>query len=101
MIDNRVTWLVNEVNDLLNVSNVGLYEFLWLLRGRQPTIEETDMSRIASDALNQLLMEKSVKLILLTWANQDSEGDFDISKLSASDWNDPSSDAQYVAVARI
>jgi hypothetical protein len=26
-------WLVQEVSDLLDVSSVGLYEFIWLLRG--------------------------------------------------------------------
>lgn len=26
-------WLVGEVEDLLDVGSVGLYEFLWLVRG--------------------------------------------------------------------
>jgi hypothetical protein len=38
MTEETVTWLVGEVRDLLDVSGVGLYEFIWLLRGRQPDL---------------------------------------------------------------
>jgi hypothetical protein len=67
MIEDRVEWLVREVKDLLDVSTVGLYEFIWLLRSKQPEITLDEGRTIAELALRQLLSSRMGKLTLLTW----------------------------------
>ncbi|MGH9169877.1 MAG: hypothetical protein ACRD0Z_03245 [Acidimicrobiales bacterium] len=100
MNEEPVTWLVREVRDLLDASSVGLYEFIWLLRGCQPEITFEDGRRVAELALRQLLRGGGGRLILLTWPSQDSNGDADPEALDESDWYDPTADRPYVALAR-
>jgi hypothetical protein len=99
MTEETVTWLVGEVRDLLDVSGVGLYEFIWLLRGRQPDLATTDGRTIAEEALRQLLSNGAGKLVLLVWPSQDVHGDADTETLAPSDWDDPRQGEPYVAIA--
>ena len=100
MIEDRVDWLVREVKDLLDVSTVGLYDFIWLLRPEQPEITLDEGRTIAELALRRLLSSRMGKLTLLTWPNHDSEGDVDPEALRLSDWDDPDEGQPYVALAR-
>jgi hypothetical protein len=100
MTEDIVGWLVSEINDLLDVSSVGLYEFIWLLRSGQPGIDDDERQVIASRALRQLFSSEPVKLILLTWPNADSEGEVSLKAVSSSDWDDPPENRPYVALIR-
>jgi hypothetical protein len=100
MIEDNVDWLAREVRDLLDASSVGLYEFLWLLRSRHPSIPATESREVAEQALRQLLSDGAGKLILLTWPEHDPEGEIDLDALRISDWDDPRQTRPYVALAR-
>lgn len=101
MIEDVVEWLVREVSDLLDVSSVGLYEFIWLLRSRQPGMTDDERRVIADLALRQLFSSEPVRLILLTWPNHDPEGEVGLEAVRASDWNDPPEGGPYMAVKRV
>lgn len=95
------TWLVQEVTDLLGTSSVGLYEFVWILRGQYPDAGEGEIRSWASNALGRLLQESDVRLVLLQWP---SEEEIDpggrIQDLSSVDWADPSRGKPYLAIRR-
>ncbi len=99
MSDVAVDWLAQEVRDLLGTSSVGLYEFIWLLRGRQPQVRSADTHRIAKEALQELLSDGDGRLVRLTWPSQISLGDVDPDSLRQSDWDDPRQGEPYVAMA--
>ena len=100
MTEDAVTWLVQEVKDLLDVSSVGLYEFIWLLRGEYPDLSMADYQRVAKDALRQLLVDDSGTLVFLTWPSQESSGDASRQSIPDEYWNDPKPEVSYVALAR-
>jgi hypothetical protein len=96
-VEDEVTWLIGEVRDLLDASSVGLYEFIWLIRGRHLDADH-DSREIAKSALSLLLSEGAGRLVLLKWPGEDSEGDMDPESLCDADWDDPHE--HYVALAR-
>ena len=101
MNEEIVSWLKSEVRDLLDVSTVGLYEFVWLLRGRQPCVSGDAARPIAERALDELLAEGQGRLVLLIWPSQDSEGsNIEPEALRVDDWDDPCQGKPYVALAR-
>jgi hypothetical protein len=100
MTEDRVLWLTQEVKDLLDVSSVGLYEFIWLLRGQEPGISYTDAKMIAQAALRQLLSTGEGRLILLEWPSQDCKGELGVVAVSDLDWDDPRGGQPYPALAR-
>lgn len=100
MTDDVVTWLGEEVRDLLDVWSVGLYEFIWLLRSGQPQVPADDRQRIAEMALELLLQGGEVALISLTWPSYDPQGEMDIASLSDHDWEDIPPSGRYAAVIR-
>jgi hypothetical protein len=58
MMTDPSSWLVQEVSDLLETSSVGLYEFIWILRGKYPDVGEEELRSWAANALRQLLEER-------------------------------------------
>lgn len=48
-----VEWLVEEADMLLDASDVGLYEFWWMQRGRNADADEDGMRRVATEALRR------------------------------------------------
>jgi len=56
MTEDSVEWLVREVRDILDMSSVGLYEFLWLLRSKHPSIPADEIQITAEQALRQLFV---------------------------------------------
>lgn len=96
-----MSWLKSEVGDLLDVSAVGLYEFVWLLRGRKPPVSGDDARPIAERALREILADGEGHLVLLIWPSQDSVGsNVDAEALRVDDWDDPCQGRPYVAIAR-
>ncbi len=87
-----------EVEDLLRVGLVGLYEFIQILRGEAPSLSDQESRRYASEVLDQLLTSGRARLVRDRWAG--SEPPVDASGLlpAESDWQDPP-DETYLAVA--
>lgn len=101
MSEELVLWLKGEVRDLLGVSAVGLYEFVWLLRGRQASISEDAAVPVAEKALKELLAEGEGRLVLLIWPSQDSAGsNIEAEAVCVADWEDPLQGKPYVAIAQ-
>jgi hypothetical protein len=102
MTEDAVEWLVREVGDLLGVSSVGLYEFIWLLRSGQPEMTDNERRGIADLALRRLLCSEAMpmRLIQLTWTSHDPEGDVGLDAVPVSAWDDPPEGLPYVALAR-
>lgn len=95
-----VLWLIQEVRDLLDASNVGLYEFIWLLRGHYPDLPMEDYRQVAREALRQLILDDAGTLVLLTWPDQESKGYADLQSQPDEYWEDPKQDVPYVAFTR-
>ena len=93
-----VTWLVQEVRDLLDVSPVGLYEFLWLLRGGYPDLDDGQLRRHAQAALTRLVAGEDVCLARLDWPDNQHHGDLDPGELTDEAWTEPRHDQTYIAL---
>jgi hypothetical protein len=92
--------LVQEVRDLLDVNAVGLYEFIWILRGMD-SIETSDaMREQATDALRCLLAEGQTRLVLLRWPSPDILGTYDPFDVGPDTWADIAEEP-YVAITTI
>jgi hypothetical protein len=100
MMMDASSWLVREVSDLLETSSVGLYEFIWILRGKYPDVSEEELRSWAADALRGLLAEHRGRLVLLQWPSEDVVGSGSAQGLSNADWNDPVKGKPYVAITR-
>jgi hypothetical protein len=98
MNDEETSWLEKEIQDLLDESNVGLYEFVWLLRGRRPTISFDSARQIAEEALRRLLSAGAGRLVFLTWPGQEAGADLPPQALQSSDWDDPRKGQRYVGL---
>ena len=100
MNNDPVDALVQDVHDLLDTSSVGLYEFLWILRGMD--IESTDdtLSDLAVKALRRLLVDSQHRLVQLKWPSEDLVGtvapDYEV---RPTDWDDPRDQEPYIAIA--
>ncbi len=93
-------WLVQEVSDLLDVSSVGLYEFIWLLRGAYPDVPDAQLRSWAEKALGRLLDEGNGHLVLQKWPSEEAIGAATRHQSTPDDWSDPAEDRPYVALTR-
>jgi hypothetical protein len=92
--DETVDWLVQEVNDLLDVSSVGLYEFIELLADSGLPAEER--RHIAQGALDRLVAAGGVGLYEMRWPESEH-----VRPTAAVIWRRPDrDDATYVALDR-
>jgi len=97
--DRVVDELTQEIGDLLDASSVGLYEFIWILRGLLPGAEDRERVVVAEQALDQLLAQGDTRLIALRWPS--SQVVEEVSRDPAvDDWQDPPRDGTYLAVVR-
>jgi hypothetical protein len=94
-----VQMLIQEVDDLLDAGEVGLYEFLWILNGEKVAGSEDDHRHLARQALDHLLEEKRGRLISLVWAQPGTEQDLD-RDVRSEDFEAPQLDVPYVAISR-
>jgi len=86
--DETVDRLVQEVSDLLDVSSVGLYEFLELQK-------DPDVAR---RALDRLLSDQSVGLYEMRWPNSGHVRR--LHDLPSDPWRTPAPDGTYFAIDR-
>jgi hypothetical protein len=93
-----VAWLSQEVKNLLDASTVGLYEFIWLLRGRQSTITDEQAHLISGLALDRLIAQGAGELVLLTWPNDTPRVKVEYADRFVPDWSDPTKGQPYIAL---
>lgn len=93
-------WLTEEVHDLLTVSPVGLYEFIWLLRGKYPDLTMERYQEIAEASLRRILQDDGGTLVYLLWPDQEAAGYADARVIPSEYWNDPEAGVPYVALTR-
>jgi hypothetical protein len=84
----------------MDVSTVGLYEFLWLLRGNFPDVDDQDLRNDAMSALTHLLNERLAHLVLVKWPEDVILGEASGTIATDDQWKDPQASKPYVAVAR-
>ena len=101
MTDPTVDWLVQEVNDLLDVSSVGLYEFLELLNDPDQELSVGERREVARRALERILSGGSVELHWMRWPDSDNLGVVLPAELPADPWRGPDEDGRYLALDRV
>jgi hypothetical protein len=92
-----VSFLVNEVRDYFDAGRVGLYEFVWILRGSAFDVPEGEYAAHALAALDQLLADGSARIVWRRWADPDYEKPATRADVDDSAWDDPT-DQPYLAV---
>lgn len=98
--DETVHLLVQEIHDLLDVSTVGLYEFLWQLNTPDQTLSIEQRRQVARQALEVLLAEGDLTIVELRWPEAKPLRELSLNQLSESAWNDPDADGYYVGLDR-
>jgi hypothetical protein len=93
-----ISWLKREVQALLQESHVGLYEFIWLLRGEHPEMIDVDMQKVAESSLKALL-SSGHDLAWFHWPSAEpvSEENRPISELTDV-WKEPNKEENYLAL---
>ena len=93
----RVDWLVQEINDLLDVSSVGLYEFLDFLNDPELPLALDERHKIADLALNRILGAGGVELHWMRWPRGDNLG---TAELPVDRWRGFDEGGRYLALER-
>jgi len=100
MTSDTVTRLVQEVQDLLDVSSVGLYEFLWILNTPDQQLSLDERKAVAWRALQRLMSEPGVALARMRWPQWENLGEVSLDGLPADPWNEPDENGIYLALNR-
>jgi hypothetical protein len=95
-----VDWLYQEVHDLLDVSHVGLYEFLEILNSPEQSLSRDQQLALAREALARFMAEPDTRLIKVRWPEFDSRGDVRLDQVGDQAWNRPDGNGDYVAIDR-
>ncbi len=98
---NTVDWLVQEIHDLLDVSSVGLYEFMWTLNTPDQTLSIDERKALARRALEKLLQGPGIELTWMRWPEWTSLGTVTLDQLPPDPWDDPDDNGMYIALNRI
>jgi hypothetical protein len=98
MTVDRVDWLVQEINDLLDVGDVGLYEFIWTLRSDFPEASELENRADAEAALKRILDGGDRRLIWRIWASNEPVVGMPSPSHDPKDWADPQLGVPYIAI---
>lgn len=100
MSEDTAGWLAGEVSDLLDASSVGLYEFIWLLRGAYPDATDAQLRGWAGEALRQLLDDGQGQLVLRRWPSEEAIATTPPLRTGDEDWSEPVQDRPYLAITR-
>lgn len=99
MAGRTVDWLVQEVHDLLDVSSVGLYEFIELLTDPSWPMPAERRVEVAGQALRRLLDEQGVELRWMRWPSFEDQGAVTLADLPTDPWGFDE-DGRYLAITR-
>lgn len=100
MTSDASDWLFQEVSDLLDVAPVGLYEFVWLLRGARYELTDDEMIMYSVQALERLLANSSNKLVWLRWPSETVRDERLPPQLGPQAWTEPTLRENYLALDR-
>jgi hypothetical protein len=100
MTEKTVDWLVQEINDLLDVSSVGLYEFMNFLNDPDDPMPVEERRTVASHALERILTQEGVSLYWMQWPEFDHRGTVSIGDLPADPFISPDANGRYIAIDR-
>lgn len=84
-----VSFLVDEVQDLLGAGNVGLYEFFEILRSEDAAPPQDEWTDLSLAALGRLQREPDIRLVRTVWARSDLSEPADGATPTAADWQTP------------
>jgi hypothetical protein len=100
MSSEAVDHLFREIHDLLDVSSVGLYEFLAILNTPDQPLTLDERRAAAHRALRRLLQEPGVRLVRLRWPEFHPISQTSLDELPSDPWAPPDEDGFYLAVDR-
>ena len=100
MSQDAVSELAQEMRDLLDVGRVGLYEFMWELNSTQKALSLDDRRTVARRALDELLAEPDVDLVLMKWPDWGVIRRVSVEEIDTDAWNDIGEDGLYLAIDR-
>jgi hypothetical protein len=98
--EQTVDWLVQEISDLLDVSDVGLYEFMEFLNDPDKPLPTDEKRLIARQALDRILSEGGVEMHRVRWPKSDDRGTVSAAELPADPWRPPDENGDYIAIDR-
>ncbi|MUM16662.1 hypothetical protein FZI91_09970 [Mycobacterium sp. CBMA271] len=90
--------LLQDIEDMLDVGAVGLYEFVWTLRSERPGTSIDQLRDQAARVLRHLLDTRDIEPILQVWPHSDPVGTFDPMNLGLNAWDDPVLNQPYPAL---
>jgi hypothetical protein len=64
-------WLTQEAEDLLEQGNVGLYQFVWGLRGTSFGLSDDEAIRLSRRVVGRLIQAGKAKIYALAWPGLD------------------------------
>lgn len=95
-----VPWLVQEISDLLDAGQVGLYEFVWVMHGRYPKAPAGDLIHLCRPALDQFLDDPGVTLGWYVWPEFGRIKEATPADLDDHAFDDIGEDGRYLGIER-
>jgi hypothetical protein len=79
---NAEAWLSQEMADLLEQGPVGLYEFIWGLRGSPYRLSDDEALRLSGDVAQAMVRSGDAEIYRVTWPELDIvEGPYPLAAL--------------------
>ena len=100
MTTDDITWVIEEIDELLGAGEVGLYEFVWTLHARYPKAPAEELLHICRPALDRLLEESSVTLGWYVWPKHDRIREASEADLDDHAFDDIGDDGRYLGIER-
>ena len=91
------TQVVVDAVDMLQMSDVGLYELAWAARTARPDADADAILSAASEALSEL-RARGAKLVWLRWGSFDVQGHFSDHELPPDAFDEPPERGCYLAI---
>jgi hypothetical protein len=98
MTEDLTTWLVNDVLADAPAGGVGLYEFVWALRGRVGDRDVAELKMTARQALASMLANGDVRLVRQQWSTSAESSVPAGYVVRDEDFDDIPEDGWYIAV---
>jgi hypothetical protein len=64
-------WLTEEADELLDQGNVGLYQFIWELRGAQLGLSDDEAIELSRRVVEKLILTGRAEIYALAWPGLD------------------------------
>ena len=100
MTSDDTAWLFEEIDQLLDAGEVGLYEFVWTLHARYPKAPAIELLHICLPALDALLANSQVTLGWYEWPKPDRIREATESDLDDHAFDDIGAEGRYLGIER-